>query len=163
MDPSEIQSLIEELQSVSLDMDPEQLANTHKACAVLEDMATERCREVIRVASRGPLLQVFMSDAWSCDMRNRVASAHGDVRVDRRGRMRMEFVLQRAIVKCQRGHQWIMAVKVQRPKPLGTRKCAHIWAAACDLSLYCHCQGINVLASMCTLRMVFLPSHLGVV
>ena len=45
MDVSEIQSLIEELQSVSLDMDPEQLANTHKACAVLEDMAIERCME----------------------------------------------------------------------------------------------------------------------
>ena len=78
MDVSEIQSLIEEFASVSLDMDPEQLTNTHKACAVLGDMATERCREVIRIASSGPLLQVFMSDGWSCDMRNTVASAHGE-------------------------------------------------------------------------------------
>ena len=103
MDPSEIQSLIEELQSVSLDMDPEQLANTHKACVVLEDMATQRCKEVIRVASRGPLLQVFMPDGRSCDMRKRVASAHGDVRVDRVRHMRIESVLQRAILKCKRG------------------------------------------------------------
>ena len=110
-------------------MDPEQLANTHKACAVLEDMATEKCREVIRVASRGPFFSGLMSDGWSCDMRNRVASAHGDVRVDRVGRMRIEIVLQRAILKCKRGDQRHMAVKVQRPRPLGTKKCADIWAA----------------------------------
>ena len=120
MNPSEIQPLVEELQSVSLDMDPEQLANTHKACAVLEDMTTEKCREDIRVASTGPLLQVFMSDGWSCDMRNRMASAHGGFRFGGVGRMRSEFVSQRAILKCKRGDQWHMAVKVQRPRPLGT-------------------------------------------
>ena len=88
MDPSEIQDLIKELQSPSLEMDLEQLANAHKACAVLEDMTTERCREVIRLASKSPVLQVFMSDGWSCDMRSRVSSCPGDIRVRSRGRMR---------------------------------------------------------------------------
>ena len=87
MDSSEIQDLIQELQSPSLEMDLEQLANAHKACAVLEDMTTERCREVIRLASKGPVLQVYMSDGWSCDMRSSVSSCHGGIQVSSRGRM----------------------------------------------------------------------------
>ena len=85
MDPSEIQDLIQELQSPSLEMDLEQLANAHKASAVLEDMTTEQCREVIRLASKGPVLQILMSDGWSCDMRSRVSSCHGDIRVSSQG------------------------------------------------------------------------------
>ena len=92
MDPSEIHDLIHELQSPALEMDSEQLANAHKACAVLEDISTERCREVIRLASKGPVLQVYMSDGWSCDMRSRVSLSHGDIRVCRGGTMRTEFV-----------------------------------------------------------------------
>ena len=44
MDLSEIHDLIHELQSPALEMDSEQLANAHKACAVLEEISTERCR-----------------------------------------------------------------------------------------------------------------------
>ena len=88
MDPSEIQELMQELQSPALEMDSEQLANAHKACAVLEDISNERCREVIRLVSKGAVLQVYMSDGWSCDMRSRVSSCHGDIRVCRGGRMR---------------------------------------------------------------------------
>ena len=129
---SEIEDLVEELQSVSLDMDPEQIANTHTLCAVLEDITAESCRQVIRAAGKGPVLQVFMSDGWSCDMRARVSTTHGDARVDRVGRMRTEFVMQRAIIKCRRGDHWHMAVKVQRPRPLASKKCGDLWAAACD-------------------------------
>ena len=132
MDSAEIQDLMAELQSVSLDMNDEQLSNAHRFGALLEDLATERCREVIRAANKGPLLQVFMSDGWSVDMRSRVASEHDGVRVDRRGRMRTEFVLQRAILKCQRGDQWHIGVKIQRPRPLASKKCSDIWSAACD-------------------------------
>ena len=88
MEPSEIQDLIHELQSPSLVMDENQLANAQRACAVVEDIATERCREVTRLAHKGPVLQMFMSDGWSCDMRSRVSSSHGDIRVCRGGRMR---------------------------------------------------------------------------
>ena len=130
MDSAEIQDLMAELQSVSLDMNDEQLSNAHRFGAVLEDLATERCREVIRAANKGPLLQVFMSDGWSVDMRSRVASEHDGVRVDRRGRMRTEFVLQRGILKCQRGDQWHIGVKIQRPRPLASKKCSDIWSAA---------------------------------
>mgnify|MGYP003334142996 CR=1 FL=1 len=88
MNSAEIRDLIWELQSVSLDMDKEQIGNAHKACAVIEDLTLEKCREFIRLAGKGPVLQCFMSDGWSCDMRDRVGSSHDDVRVDRRGRMR---------------------------------------------------------------------------
>ena len=132
MDSTEVQDLMSELQSVSLDMDDEQLKNAYKFCAVLEDLCTERCRAVVRAANKGPLLQVFMSDGWSVDMRSRTAAAHDGVRVDRRGRMRTEFVLQRAVLKCQRGDQWHIGVKIQRPRPLASKKCDDIFSAACD-------------------------------
>ena len=134
MEPAEIQGIMEELQCPSLEMDSEQIANAHKAAAILEDMTAQKCREVIRLANRGPCLQVFMSDGWSCDMRSRTSAGYGDVRVDRVGRMRTEFCLQRLVLKCKTGDQWHMAVKVQRPRPLATKKCADIRAAACDFA-----------------------------
>ena len=132
MDRSEISDLIEELQSVSLDMEPEQMGDTHKVCAILEDMSNERCRDVVRSAGMGPVLQTFMSDGWSCDMRQRVCTTHGDASVVREGRMRTEFVLQRAILKSKRGDSWNMAIKVQRPRALASKKCGHVWSAACE-------------------------------
>ena len=132
MDRSEIEDLMGELQAVGLEMEPEQIQNTHKVCAVLEDMTSEACREVIRAAGRGPVLQVFMSDGWSCDMRKRVSTTHQDTRIDRVGRMKTEFVVQRAILKSRRGDNMHMAVKIQRPRPLGGKKCGDLFAAACD-------------------------------
>ena len=134
MNSAEIRDLMGELQSVALEMDSEQLGNAHKACAVIEDLTLEKCRDVIRLAGKGPVLQCFMSDGWSCDMRERVGVSHGGIRVDRRGRMRTEFVLQRAILKCRRGDQWHLAVKVQRPRPLASKKCENLWTAACDFA-----------------------------
>ena len=132
MEPSEIQDLIHELQSPSLVMDENQLANAQRACAVVEDIATERCREVIRLAHKGPVLQMFMSDGWSCDMRYREASCFEDNRVESRARMRTEFLLQRALLKCRRGDELHLAVKIQRPRPLATKKCDDVWCAASE-------------------------------
>ena len=135
MDPSQIQELIHELQSPALEMDLEQLASAHKACAILEDITADRCREVIKLAGKGLVLQVYMSDGWSCDMRSRVSSCHGDIIVSRAGRMRTSFVLERSILKCNRGGEWHLGVKIQRPRPLATKKCADIWCAASEFCL----------------------------
>ena len=147
MEPEEIRDLMLELQSPSLDMDSDQLSQAHRACAVLEDICTVRCREVVKLAGKGPLLQIYLSDGWSVDMRDRVGSAQGDVRVDRIGRMRTEFVLQRAILKCIRGDTQHLAIKIQRPRPLHTKKCSDIFAACCEfvpvLPLSGH-QGISI-------------------
>ena len=97
MEPSEIQELMSALQSPSLDMDNDSLNNVLRACAVVEDMCTDRCREVIKIAHKGPVLQMYMSDGWSCDMRNRDVSNHGGLVTQCRGRMRTEFLLQRAL------------------------------------------------------------------
>ena len=132
MEPSEIQDLIHELQSPSLVMDENQLANAQRACAVVEDIATERCREVIRLAHKGPVLQMFMSDGWSCDMMYREASCFEDNRVESMARMRTEFLLQRALLKCRRGDELHLAVKIQRPRPLATKKCDDVWCAASE-------------------------------
>ena len=102
---------------------------------------TSRCgfsslhkRKAISLANKGPCSQVFMSDGWSCDMRSRTTAAHGDARVDRISRLRKEFALQRSIVKCKTGDQWHMVVKVQRPRPLATKKCADTFTAGCDFA-----------------------------
>ena len=60
MDSSQIQALMQELASPSLDMDEEQVENSLKCCAILEDMSAERCRQVIKIANKGPVLQVYI-------------------------------------------------------------------------------------------------------
>ena len=132
MEKAEIQDLFEELQSCGLEMDEEQLASCHRAACIIEDMTAEQCRQVIGQANRNPVLQVFMSDGWSVDMRYRVRSSHGEVVVDRHGRLKTEYVLQRSIVKSRRGDQVHMAIKIERPRPLLTKTCADIWSAGCD-------------------------------
>ena len=59
MEQSDIQDLIHELQSVSLEMDAEQLGSAQKAAAVIEDMTFQACREVVRVGHRGPCFAVL--------------------------------------------------------------------------------------------------------
>ena len=132
MDHSEVRSLIEELQSVSLDMDAPTLANVHRACAVIEKMSAQQCRHVIALAGNRPLLQTFMSDGWSTDIRSRTISSHDDVAVHRRTRLREEFVMQRTILKTLVGSEMHMAIKFERPRPLGSKTCLDVWAAACD-------------------------------
>ena len=76
MEKGDIQDLIGELQSCGLEMDEEQLACCHRAACIIEDITAQQCRQVIGEANRNPVLQVFMSDGWSCDMRQRVSSSH---------------------------------------------------------------------------------------
>ena len=132
MEKGDIQDLIGELQSCGLEMDEEQLACCHRAACIIEDITAQQCRQVIGEAHRNPVLQVFMSDGWSCDMRQRASASHGDIRVDRSGRLRTEYCLQRSIVKSRKGDQVRMAIKIERPRPLMTKKCADIWSAATD-------------------------------
>ena len=132
MEKADIQDLIEELQSCGLEIDEEQLASCHRVACIIEDLTAQQCRQVIGEANRNPVLQVFMSDGWSCDMRQRASSSHGDIRVDRHGRLRTEYVLQRSVVKSRRGDQVHMAIKIERPRPLMTKKCADICSAATD-------------------------------
>ena len=99
MDASEIRSLFEELQSVDLDMDADYLNLIFKTCSIIETMTADHCRNIIRMAGSRPCLQIFMSDGWSTDLRSRVRSSGGGVLVQRTGRLRTEFVLQRTLVK----------------------------------------------------------------
>ena len=133
MDPAEIQNMMRELQSPGLEMDEEQLALAHKFCAILEDMSSDRCRQVIKIANKSPVIQIYMSDGWACDMRSRATSSHGEVHVQRHGRLRTESLLQRAIFKCRRGDQWHLGMTIQRPGALATTKCADIFCAATDV------------------------------
>ena len=132
MEPLEIQNLMSVLQSPSLDMDKDTVDSALKACAVVEDLCTERCRHVIKIAHKSPVLQVYMSDGWSCDMRSRQRTVHDDMQFINDSRMRIEFLVQRCLLKCKRGSDWHFAVKVQRPRPLATKKCADIWCAAAE-------------------------------
>ena len=147
MDSSQIQALMQELASPSLDMDEEQVENSLKCCAILEDMSAERCRQVIKIANKGPVLQVYMSDEWACDITKRVSSQHEDIRLSSRGKIRQPFVLERALVKCKRGDDVHFAVKIQRPRPLATKKCVDMWSAAiefCPILALTQHKGIGI-------------------
>ena len=122
MDTNEVRSLIEQLQSISLDMDASTLGNVPRACAIIEDMSAQQCRHVIALAGNRPCLQTFMSDGWSTDIRGRTISSHDDVVVHRRTRLREEFVMQRTILKTCIGSDTHMAIKFERPRLLASKK-----------------------------------------
>ena len=71
-----------------------------------------------------------MSDGWSTDIRSRFeAHSHGlDVRP--RGRLRTEFLVQRTIVKARILGQMEIAMKIERPRPLASKKCNDMFSAA---------------------------------
>ena len=98
MDVEEIRSLMQELCATDMDMDAQLMAGLHRACAVIEDLTASKCRSIISNAGSRPVVQAFMSDGWSCDIRSRSLSSCDDVKVARSGRLRTEFVVQRTIV-----------------------------------------------------------------
>ena len=124
MDTSEVRSLIEQFQSISLDMDSATLANVPRACKVIEEMSAQQCRHVIALAGNRPCMQTFMSDGWSTDIRGRTVSSHDDVAVRGRNRLREEFVMQRTIVKTLVGSDMHMAIKFERPRQLASK---NVW------------------------------------
>ena len=132
MDSHQIKAMMEELHCTSTDMDADCLARLHKVCTIIEMMTAEQCRSLVRKAGRRPCLAVFMSDGWSCDIRQRFRAVADEVVVNRTGRLRTEFVLQRSMIKTLIGDQMHFAMKFERPRPLATKKCSDVWVAACD-------------------------------
>ena len=134
MDVQDIRSLMVELQSLSVDMDSVTLSQVDTACKVIENMTAQQCRNVISQAGNRACLLTFMSDGWSTDLRTTTVASACEVRVRRPHRLRSEFVMQRSIVKTQVGasSEVVMAIKMDRPRLLASKKCLDIWSAACD-------------------------------
>ena len=147
MDSDQIRSMLEELHCTATDMDSECLSNLHKACTVIEKMTSAKCLNLVAMAGKRPCLAMFMSDGWSCDIRERVRASSADVVVNRTTRLRTEFVLQRSMIKVSIGSQMHFGLKIERPRPLLEKKCNDIWVAATDhmamLKVLGH-QGISI-------------------
>ena len=73
-----------------------------------------------------------MSDGWSTDIRKRASESSHGVSVQKTGRFRTEFLIQRIIVKAVVNQEMKMAMKIERPRPLAAKKCNDIFSAACD-------------------------------
>jgi hypothetical protein len=141
MEASDIRSLVQVLQSTDLDLDDAFLQLMKKTCACLEMITAERCRSIVRMAGSRACLQVFQSDGWSTDSRSRIHSQSVGVDVARVGRLRTEFVVQRTLVKAAVGGEMHLGIKLERPRPLTTKKCVDIWSAACDHACMLKLQG----------------------
>ena len=132
MELADVQSLLQELTSTAYDMDTGQLEALVRACTIIEDMCSQKCREIIRRAQHRPCLQIVMSDGWSTDIRQRFRATSGSVDVQRTGRLRTEFIVQRTTVKSVLDSEVCMGMKIERPRPLAANKCSDICSAACD-------------------------------
>ena len=122
MEQADVQSLLQELTSTAYDMDTGQSEALVRACTIIEDMCSQKCREIIRRAQHRPCLQMFMSDGWSTDIRQRFRATSGSVDVQRTGRLRTEFIVQRTIVKAVLDSEVCMGMKIERPRPLAATK-----------------------------------------
>ena len=66
-----IHDFLQELSATDGDMDHTAVNVLFLAAAAIEDIATAKCRALIDLAGHRPLLQAFMSDGWSSDVRTR--------------------------------------------------------------------------------------------
>ena len=132
MNTSDVRALVEELQSVSLDMEADVLEKVNRCAQIIEDMSAQQCRNVIDMAGSRPLLLIFMSDGWGTDIRSRVLKEHEGVKVHGRTRLREEFVMQRTLLKTAVGGDPHMSIKFERPRKLESQKCLDMYVAACD-------------------------------
>ena len=105
MECDQIRAMMEELHCTATDMEPEVLSNLHRACSVIERMTSDKCRNLVSMAGRRPCLAVFMSDGWSTNLRQRFTARAEDVVVNRTGRLRIELILQRSMIKTLIGSQ----------------------------------------------------------
>ena len=147
MEASEIKDLMQELISTAVDLSEDQMTTLHRCCTIIEEITNDSCKEIIRMSGERPCLQVFMSDGWSTDIRTRASESSHGVSIQRTGRLRTEFLIQRLIVKAVVNQEMKMAMKIERPRPLAAKKCNDIFSAACDhcplLKLQGH-KGISI-------------------
>ena len=83
-----IRDFLQELSATGGDMGHTAVNVFFRAAAAIEDIATARCRALIDIAGHRPLLQAFMSDGWSSDVRTRHIESSGDTSVHSRGGLR---------------------------------------------------------------------------
>ena len=147
MEKEDISCLILELCSVGSELDKEDVAHLHKTCGVIEEMTSAKCFRLIREAGTRPVLQTYMSDGWTTDVRATDTSFAGKTRITRKGRLRTEFALERCVVKARLGDHPVQAIKIARPRPMLAKKCIDFWSASCEfmpmLKLQGH-QGISL-------------------
>ena len=124
--------MMQELISTAVDMTPEQLTTLHRACTIIEEITSAKCKQIITKCGTKPCLQMFMSDGWSTDIRSRFSSASHGVEVRRIGRLRTEFIVQRTIVNAAVEGNMELGMKIERPRPLAAKKCNDIFSASCD-------------------------------
>lgn len=139
MDPADIRDLMQEMTSTAVDMSEEQMTTLNRCCTIIEEITSDHCKALIRASGVQPCLQTFMSDGWSTDIRTRASGQSQGVSVQRTGRLRTEFLIQRTIVKAVVDQEMKMAFKIERPRPLGAKKCNDIFSAACD-----HCYNLKL-------------------
>ena len=132
MDQSAIRDLLRQLSSTDIDLDDHTQLVLRKMCHLLEKMTADRCRRIVRLAKDKPCLQVYMSDGWSTDLRTTFHSKSEGVHVQRTGRLRSEFVVQRTLIKALIGGEFHLGIKLERPRLLNSKKCSDIWSAACE-------------------------------
>ena len=141
MDTEDVRNLVQTLHGTAIDMDDQTLGQCIKTCHIIEQITSQHCRDVIARAGNRPCLLIFMSDGWSSDLRTTTVNSAGGVTVDRKHRLRFEFVMQRTIVKTVVDPEVVMGIKMERPRLLGFKQCADLWNAACDTCLLLKLSG----------------------
>ena len=99
MDKSALRDMLRQLSSTDIDTDDHMRMALRKCCYLMEKMTADRSRKIVKMAKDRPCLQVYMSDGWSTDLRSNFHSESEGVRVQRTGRLRSEFVVQRTLTK----------------------------------------------------------------
>jgi hypothetical protein len=108
------------------------LTELRRLAFVLQEHASLRFRALLKTDE--PCLAVYFADGWGATLQSSVEAKVGSYTVRRRGRLRNEFLLQRASVKVLRNTGQVeMAMLVGEPIGMGHgRSCWHIFSAACD-------------------------------
>ena len=134
MDPDAFVQLVQELSVVSKCLNPSELADCYRLSHVFQSYGDEKIATMIQTNQHNPVLVSYISDGWSADTNSCSTAEIGSYHVFRRGKLRVEFVLQRGLLKVRENDGTIKAAfKIAEPVGMSNGKKAwHFFTAGCE-------------------------------
>lgn len=134
MDPQSLQRHVGRLCQTGQVLSKTELDECYRIGVVINGRLRDKVQELLRSRPTSPILCAYLSDGWSARVSSRCVSSVGDHRVVRHGRVRHEFLLERAIYRSPNpsgGSDFATVLAPPRGLSKG-RSAWHIFASACE-------------------------------
>ena len=130
MQPSDLQSICRDLRTTYRSLRPDDLREISRIVHVFSNHVDYQWSALINQHASEPILTMYQSDGWKGDVSSTATSKTlPEFHVWRRGKLRIEFALQRAILKIRAlDGTMVSLVKPAPPIPLAHGQAAWIFS-----------------------------------